>query len=87
MDGEKKRFWMEKSPSTDESNWINLVAMDGEKKRLLLDGEIAEADLMRFGWIDTEARPYEKATWKSFERNKKVIGIDMDADWMRFGLV
>ena len=25
--------------------------MDGEKKRLLLDGEIAEADLMRFGWI------------------------------------
>ena len=42
MDGEKKRFWMEKSPSTDGSNWINLVAMDGEKKRLLLDGEIAE---------------------------------------------
>ena len=42
MDGEKKRFWMEKSPSTDKSNWINLVAMDGEKKRLLLDGEIAE---------------------------------------------
>ena len=34
--------------------------MDGEKKRLLLDGEIAEANLMRFGWIDTEARPYEK---------------------------
>ena len=23
-----------------------------------------KADLMRFGWIGTEARLYEKATWK-----------------------
>ena len=33
--------------------------MDGEKKRLLLDGEIAGADLMRFEWIDTVAKPHE----------------------------
>ena len=36
----------------------DMDCVDGEK-RLLLDGEIAEADLMRFEWIDTEKEAYD----------------------------
>ena len=52
--------------------------------------DATKADLMRFGWMESareEICHVEEMEQFMAKGDKKVIGIDMDADWMRFGLV